>query len=94
MKALPIEKGVIKVVWIKRDIKNIYSKMFDSIEPAQRFGESKKDYLVFKLLWHRKFKTYSWELLPYGGYKLYQSALKLYRRHKDMKSIFEKVLKL
>ena len=93
MKALPIEKGIIKVVWIGRDIKKIYSKMFGSIEPAQRFGESKKDYLVFKLLWHRKFKAYSWELLPYGGYKLYQSALKLYLKHKGMKFMLDKILK-
>lgn len=93
MNPLPIEKGTIKVVWVAKDVKKIYSKMFDSIEPAQRFGKSKKDYLIFKLLWHKKFKTYSWELLPYGGYNIYQSALKLYLKHKGMKFMLDKILK-
>ena len=82
-----LEKGTIKVVWITKNTKRIYSRMFDSIKQAQKFGESKKDYVVFRLLWHKRFKTFAWELLPYGNYKLYRSALKLYQKYKGKKII-------
>ncbi|MBI4010377.1 MAG: hypothetical protein HY361_04295 [Candidatus Aenigmarchaeota archaeon] len=89
-----IEKGTIKVVWITKDTKKIYSRMFEDVNKANRFGESKKNYLVFKLLWHKKFQFFAWELLPHGNYKLYQSALKFYQKYKDEESVVKKIFGL
>ena len=91
---MAIEKGTIKVVWITRSTRRIYSRMFDKIEPAKRFGESKKNYIIFRLLWHKKFRDFAWELLPYGNYKLYERALKFYQKYKGQKKFVEKILKI
>ncbi len=91
---MPIEKGTIKVVWITKNTRHIYSKMFDKIEPAKRFGESKKDYLIFRLLWHKRFKEFAWTLLPYGNHKLYERALKFYQKYKGRKKFVEKILRI
>jgi hypothetical protein len=91
---MPIEKGTIKVVWITKSTKRIYSKMFDDIESANQFGKKKKDYIIFRLLWHKKFKTFAWTLLPYGNYNLYQSALRFYQKYNGRKMIIERWLRL
>lgn len=91
---MTIEKGTIKVVWITKNTKKIYSRMFDVIGKAKKFGESKKNYLIFKLLWHKKFQYFAWELLPYGNYKLYESALKLYQKYKSKSTLIEKIFRL
>jgi len=85
-----IEKGTIKVVWITKNARRIYSRMFEGINEAKDFGESKNNYLIFRLLWHKKFQQFAWELLPYGNHKLYESALKLYQKYKGsaIKKIF------
>ncbi len=90
---MAIEKGTIKVVWITKSTRRIYSKMFDDVESAKRFGERKKDYLVFKLLWNKNYKTFAWTLLPYGNYKLYERALRFYQKYKDRKMIIERILR-
>ena len=77
---MTIEKGTVKVVWVTKNAKKIYSMMFDNAKDAEKFGRTKKDYLIFRLLWHRKFKAFAWALLPYGNYKLYEAALKLYQK--------------
>ena len=77
---MPIEKGTIKVVWITADTKKIYSKMFDSAEAAEKFGSRKKDYIIFRLVWHKNHRVYCWTLMPYGKYKLYRKALSFYRK--------------
>jgi len=90
----PIEKGTIKVVWITKNTKKIYSRMFNDVNKAKKFGELKKNYIVFKLLWHKKFQYFAWELLPYGNYKLYESALKFYQRYKDKEGVVKKIFGL
>ena len=77
---MPIEKGTIKVVWVTKNVKQIHSRMFESIPEADKFGRTKKDYIMFKLIKHSGMKTFSWTLLPYGKHRLYTSALKLYRK--------------
>ena len=89
-----IEIGPYKVVWITKSTKRIYSKMFDDVESAKRFGESKKDYLIFRLLWHKKFRTFAWTLLPYGNYKLYERALRFYQKYKGRKKFLEKIFRV
>ncbi len=82
MAKIPLEKGTIKVVWLGDEVNKIYSEMFDDIESAEEFGTSKGDYLIFKLLKHKEFREYSWEVLPYGNYKLYKNAMELYKKHR------------
>ena len=89
---MAIEKGTIKVVWITNNTNRIYSQMFENINEAKKFGESKRDYLIFKLLWYKKMKLFAWELLPYGNYKLYESVLKLYQKYRG--KIIGKILGL
>ena len=88
-----LEKGTYKVVWITKNTKRIYSKMFEDLDQAKKFGEKKKDFLMFRLLKNKNFKEYSWNLLPYGNYKLYETALKLYQKHKGKKFFIESLLK-
>ena len=82
-----IEKGIIKVVWITKNTKRIYSRMFDGVEAARKFGEYKKHYIIFRLIWHKKYKEYCWEVLPYGNYKTYSTALKIYMRYRNKRLI-------
>lgn len=90
---MAIEKGTIKVVWITKSTKRIYSKMFENVKDAEIFGKKKKDYLIFKLLWNKNYKTFAWTLLPYGNYKLYERALRFYRKYKGRKMIIERILR-
>lgn len=76
----PIGQGTIKVVWANREADRIYSRMFASLGPARDFGESKRRYLIFRLLWQRNLNTFAWELLPYGNYATYQKAVRIYSR--------------
>lgn len=87
---MTIEKGTVKVVWITGNTKKIYSRMFESVGEAEKFGMAKKDYLIFRLLWRRKFKSFAWALLPCGNYKLYEAALKLYRKFR-VRKVLEKL---
>ncbi len=89
-----IEKGTIKVVWITKDTKKIHSKMFEDITKAKNFGEKKEDYLMFRLLKHKNFNEFSWALLPYGNYMLYQNALTFYHKHRNSKLAIERLFRL
>lgn len=79
---MAIEKGTIKVVWITKNTRRIYSRMFSNPGEAKIFGEGKRDYLAFRLVRHKGFREFSWTLLPYGKHKLYRNALQFYLRHK------------
>ena len=76
-----IERGTIKVVWIGKNSKRIYSMMFDEIKSAEKWGKSKKDYLIFKLIKHNKMRSFEWEILPYGNYRQYLSLVKNYNKY-------------
>lgn len=91
---MSIEKGTVKVVWVTKNAKNIYSMMFDDTKEAEKFGRTKKDYLIFRLLWRRKFKSFAWALLPYGNYKLYEAALKLYWKFRGRKQMIERMFRI
>ncbi len=78
-----LKKGIIKIVWIGRDLSKTYSKMFANIENAKKFARGKEDYLIFKLLKKRAEREFIWEVLPYGRYKIYQRAINLYKKNKD-----------
>ena len=91
---MAIEKGTIKVVWVTDNTTRIYSKMFDDIDSARRFAKKKDDYLIFKLLWNKNFKTFAWTILPYGNYKLYQSSLKFYKKYKGKRSIIKNLFQI
>lgn len=56
---MAIEKGTVKVVWITRNTRKIYSRMFDSVKEAEKFGKTKKDYIISRLLWHKDFRTFA-----------------------------------
>lgn len=92
--SMPIEKGTIKVVWVTKNTRRIHSRMFDDIAAAERFGKIKKNYLIFRLLKHKNFREFSWELLPYGEYKLYERGLGFYQKHRNKKFIMEKMFRL
>jgi len=89
-----IEEGTYKVVWISKDTKKTYSKMFENVEHAKVYGKWKKDYLIFKLLRHKNHREYTWTLMPYGNHKLYEMALRFYQKHHKKKAIIEKMLKI
>ena len=75
------EKGTIKVVWIKDDSGRIFSKMFNEVEKAKKFAESKKDYIIFDLIKQKNMEDFEWDILPYGQHKLYSLAVRLYRKY-------------
>ncbi|OGK12101.1 hypothetical protein A3C98_04030 [Candidatus Roizmanbacteria bacterium RIFCSPHIGHO2_02_FULL_37_15] len=75
------EKGTIKVVWIKDDSGRIYSKMFNQVEKARKFAEPKKDYIIFALVKQKNMEDFEWKILPLGKYRLYQLAVRLYRKY-------------
>jgi len=87
-----IEKGTYKVVWISKDTSKIYSKMFENVDHAKVYGKWKKDYLIFRLVKHRNHVEYTWTLMPYGNYKLYEMALKFYTKHKGKRAVIEKII--
>ncbi len=73
-----IEKGTIKVVWASKTGKKIYSKMFEKIKQADKFGRTKKDYIIFQLVKHKRFREFEWKLLPYGEHKIYEKFVHYY----------------
>jgi hypothetical protein len=85
------EKGTIKVVWIERDLHEIYSKMFDNEADAAEFGETKEDYVIFSLIKQEHMEEFAWELLPYGKYKLYLSALEIFRKGDALRLIHKAI---
>lgn len=83
-KATPeYEEGTIKVVWIQHDPLHIYSKMFDDIAEADKFGRTKGDYVIFSLVKQAKMEEFAWKLLPYGNYRLYTSVVGGYKKSKE-----------
>ncbi len=70
-----IKKGTIKVVWISRNKKKIFSEMFDSEEEAENFSKKKKQFLIFKLIKQKQMKKFEWEILPYGMADTYLNFL-------------------
>ena len=74
---MEIEKGTIKVVWIPGNKKRICSKMFRGAKEADKFGRTKKEYIIFKLI-KRSGTQYEWEIIPCGEYRLYNDLLKIY----------------
>lgn len=81
MTHLLYEKGVIKVVWIEDNPDRIYSKMFIDVEKAKHFSRSKKDYIIFALVKQKNMQDFEWKILPYGKHRLYQLAIRLYRKY-------------
>ena len=79
---MKIENGTIKVVWISRNGKRIFSKMFKTISEAKKFGKKKKDFLIFKLINHKKMQEFEWKLLPYGNGEAYLTLIKFFRKKK------------
>ena len=72
------EKGKIKVVWIDREPGKIYSKMFENIDDAVKFGEKKVDFIIFSLVHQEGMEEFEWRLLPYGKFRLYLSFVSSY----------------
>ncbi len=68
--------------------------MFGGVKEAQKFAEKKKDYVIFRLVWHKKFNEFSWALLPYGNHSLYEKALRFYHKHRGKKEILERLFRL
>lgn len=79
---MKIEKGTIKVVWVAKNKKRIHSKMFESIKQADKFGGTKDDYIIFRLVKRRGMDEFEWEILPYGKHKIYNLILNLYTEGK------------
>lgn len=73
------EKGLIKVVWLERDLDKIYSQMFENESSAVKFARPKKNFVIYKLLWQKNLNEFAWEILPYGNHKLYKIFLRLYK---------------
>jgi len=71
-----IEKGTIKVVWLSKNRKKIFSKMFESEDEAEKFGKKKRKYLIFKLIKQKRMKEFEWEILHYGMADIYLMFLK------------------
>lgn len=80
-------------MWITKDTRKIFSKMFEDEKTAAAFGKKKKDFIVFRLLWHKHYKEYSWEILPYGEHKLYLTGLKFYKKHRKSKALVKRILR-
>jgi len=76
-----LENGTIKVVWISENGKRIFSKMFKNISDAKKFGKKKGDYLIFRLISHKKMEEFEWKLLHYGDGDLF---LKFMKHYKDL----------
>ena len=76
------ESGTIKVVWLEKDADKIYSKMFDTPAEAEKFGKTKKNYVIFSLIDQQNMEEFSWKLLPYGNHQLYIKLIGGYLKHK------------
>ena len=70
------EKGLIKVAWVEKSNKILYSKMFNSLDEALKFSKNKKDYLIFKLIKQKGLKEFKWEILDYGRSKEFTKLVK------------------
>lgn len=67
--------------------------MFENVKNAEKFGKTKKDYLIFKLIKHNKMKSFEWEIPPYGNYKQYLLLVKNYNKYgMKFSNLLEKVL--
>lgn len=88
---MEIERGTIKVVWIPKNKSRICSKMFKDAKDADKFGKTKKDYIIFRMIKHKGVE-YEWEILSYGEYKLYKDLLKVYSRGK-LSKLFDAIEK-
>ena len=56
--------------------------MFENIKRADKFGKTKGDYIIFKLIKEKDMNEFEWEILPYGKYKTYNLILNLYSKEK------------
>jgi hypothetical protein len=88
------EPGKVKVVWIGDRSDTIKSRMFETEEEADRFGQEKGDFIVFRLVQQEEMKTFTWEVLPYGQHRLYQKIVDFYKRHHDKEALFQLVEKV
>lgn len=52
--------------------------MFNDEGAAKSFGQTKGNFLIFKLLQRKEMEEFSWELLPYGKHRFYHLILKSY----------------
>jgi hypothetical protein len=78
-------KGILKVVWVDiKEPQKIYSQMFNNQESAKKFAEQKKYYLVFSLENRKGMKEFTWNILPFGEYKIYQLFVSNYLRFKEI----------
>jgi hypothetical protein len=74
------EQGKIKVVWLEDNPRQLHSQMFPDLDSARRFAHDLKDYLIFSLVSQENMEKFTWQLLPYGNYSLYQKLFRLYRQ--------------
>ncbi len=79
------EKGTIKVVWIDKNPAKIYSKMFYNEQAAKDFAKKKKNYLILALISQVNMEKFSWEILPYGRYKVYKTFINRYNKYEGKK---------
>lgn len=80
MKEQIFEKGLIKVAWIEKSNKILYSKMFNSLNKAIKFAKNKNDYLIFRLIKQKKLKEFKWEILDYGRSKEFTNLVKFEKK--------------
>jgi len=76
MASKKIERGTIKVVWVSKNPKKIFSKMFNSLKEAEEFANKKKKSLIFQLVKYNNMRHFEWNILPYGKAKIYLKLLK------------------
>lgn len=70
------EVGQYKVAFLKKGDSYLYSKMFSQINDAVNFGLSQNYWLLFRNKTpENATRDYTWELLPYGNYKMYNFSL-------------------
>lgn len=65
-----LQDGIIKLVFIGNDPRDVVSKMFPDVESALKVVGDSKDYLLMMLAWTDG-KMYRWEVLDYGRGRLY-----------------------
>ena len=69
-------------------LKFYYSKMFEDLKKAVKFGKTKKDYIIFRLIKHKNYSDYEWGILENEKYKIYLSLLNIYKKHKKKLDYF------
>lgn len=71
------EVGTYKIAYLKDNINILYSRMFDSIEPALDFGHKTPGrWLLFQKVGHDGV-DYAWKMLPYGSHSSYRLGIKV-----------------